>query len=570
MCDTGNQDSAESPPEADLIGPCASECGGAHLGPSTEPRVYQYGPALSAVNYGIANCAAIATDDGYMVIDTGSSVAEAQAMRDALEHAMGQSKVAGIVYTHGHWDHARGTPAFWSEGVPIWATAQFTEHLRHEGRAPNAHFERGAKQFGYGLPDGLVPTNGVGPALRIKDKAVPEMKMPTQTFTGQTTFRVGGTEFVLQSAPGETIDQLFVWVPERRVLHVGDNLYRAFPNLYAIRGVPPRPVEQWIESLDTMRRLTPRPEFMMLGHTAPVIGADRIYELLTDYRDAISFVHDSVLRLMEAGRTPDQMVEEIQLPPRFRDHPYLQQRYGTLKAGIRGIYAGYWGWFDGQARNLDPLTDAELAERIVPALGGRDGLERMIGTAMEDGDPRWALWLADQGLQQKRRDRSLKRHKVAALEQLAQATENDLMKCWYYSEAAQNSDKWRGLIPKLTSPAIAELPIEQMMENLPRRLNNRSARRTLTFGFRFTDSGKEFTFFIRKGVGEVVPGVVGEPYLTVETTEAHFKAMSVRELQPVHLKFHKDIKLILPQGTFASPVRKYYRLAVLANLLNRP
>jgi alkyl sulfatase BDS1-like metallo-beta-lactamase superfamily hydrolase len=46
--------------------------------------------------------------------------------------------------------------------------------------------------------------------------------------------------FELVEAHGETHDQLFIWLPRQRVLMPGDNYYRAFPNLYTIRGTTPR------------------------------------------------------------------------------------------------------------------------------------------------------------------------------------------------------------------------------------------------------------------------------------------------------------------------------------------
>ena len=52
----------------------------------------------------------------------------------------------------------------------------------------------------------------------------------------------------LVEAHGETDDQLFVWLPDQKVLLPGDNLYHAFPNLYTIRGTKPRPVDAWIDS----------------------------------------------------------------------------------------------------------------------------------------------------------------------------------------------------------------------------------------------------------------------------------------------------------------------------------
>ena len=96
--------------------------------------------------------------------------------------------------------------------------------------------------------------------------------------------------------------------------------------------------------------------------------------MLTDYRDAIAFVHDSVIRGINIGKSPDELVHELQLPLHLRDHPYLQPLYGTLATAIRGVYAGYVGWFDGNATNLQPITLQEMAPRLVEQFGGRKAI----------------------------------------------------------------------------------------------------------------------------------------------------------------------------------------------------
>lgn len=52
--------------------------------------------------------------------------------------------------------------------------------------------------------------------------------------------QAGGLTFELVEAHGETHDQLFVYIPEKRTLLPGDNYYQSFPNLYSIRGTSPR------------------------------------------------------------------------------------------------------------------------------------------------------------------------------------------------------------------------------------------------------------------------------------------------------------------------------------------
>ena len=73
-----------------------------------------------------------------------------------------------------------------------------------------------------------------------------------------------------------------------------DDIYRAFPNLYAIRGTPHRDLMQWAHSIDKIRAL--RPQYLVPSHTHPITDEEEIYDLLTTYRDAIQFVHDQTVR----------------------------------------------------------------------------------------------------------------------------------------------------------------------------------------------------------------------------------------------------------------------------------
>ena len=99
-----------------------------------------------------------------------------------------------------------------------------------------------------------------------------------------------------------------------------------------------------------------RPDHLVPCHTRPLHGADRIYKILTDYRDAIQFIHDQSIRGINMGLTPDQMVEYVKLPPHLADKPYLQPFYGTVAWSVRSVFAGNMGWFDGDPANLESLS----------------------------------------------------------------------------------------------------------------------------------------------------------------------------------------------------------------------
>ena len=204
------------------------------------PRVESFGRAHSALDFDIANVGMFAVDGGYVVIDTATTLESAGRIRREFEARVGGSPRA-VIYTHSHLDHIGGADVFCEPGVPIWAEQHFADELEVPQLLPSAYFVRGAEQWGAGLPPERVAGDTIGPPARFVAEPRPPLRLPTDVFTRKKILEIGGVRFELHAAPGETTDQLFVWLPEERVLFAGDNIYRGFPNLYAIRGVPPRP-----------------------------------------------------------------------------------------------------------------------------------------------------------------------------------------------------------------------------------------------------------------------------------------------------------------------------------------
>jgi len=318
-------------------------------------RIDSFQGVHCAVNFDLANLSMVQVDGGYVAIDTGSKPSISRPLARQWQEMAG-GPIQGLIYTHSHLDHIGGADGFDLSDVPIWAHEDFQQEFRDTQLFNVAYFSRGAKQFGFMLAGDENLSNGIGPALSLGTGPSPPIRLPNRTFEEDVELEIAGRNFVLRSAPGETHDHLFIWLPEQRVLFAGDNLYQAFPNLYSIRGVPPRPVRQWIDSLDEMRRLRPRPELMILGHTSPVQGADRIYQLLTDYRDAIAFVHDSVVRGINAGKTPHELVREIRLPPRLALTLICASNMARLQGRSAASLAGTWGGSTVMLQTSNPST----------------------------------------------------------------------------------------------------------------------------------------------------------------------------------------------------------------------
>ena len=57
------------------------------------------------------------------------------------------------------------------------------------------------------------------------------MVNPTKMFSKKLCVTLAGIELEILHAPGETDDQIIVWLPSKKVLFPADNIYKAFPNL---------------------------------------------------------------------------------------------------------------------------------------------------------------------------------------------------------------------------------------------------------------------------------------------------------------------------------------------------
>ena len=342
-----------------------------------------------AVGFGLANSILIEGDDGVVTVDTMESPAAAEAVKAEFDKITAKP-VRAIIYTHNHYDHVYGAKVFAGDDNPdVYAHEMFMSLVDQRSNVLQpALFVRSARQFGVPLPPSAFPNAGIGPRLVLSGGALANFIPPNKTFSNEYTFEVAGVKVKLVHAVGETDDQIYVWLPDKRTLLPADNFYKAFPNLYAIRGTPYRDVRKWVASLDKM--IGEKPEHLVPSHTRPISGTARIEETLTDYRDAIQSVFDQTIAGMNEGLTPDELVETVTLPAHLSDKPYLQEYYGTVAWSVRSIFTGYLGWFDGNATNLFPMSPGERAARMVEFAGGEDALLQRVRDAVESEDYQWA------------------------------------------------------------------------------------------------------------------------------------------------------------------------------------
>jgi len=330
--------------------------------------------------YLFGNATAIRTNDGLVLVDTGSRETASQTLA-TLRH-WDNAPVHTIVYTHGHIDHTWGAKLLDQE-----AEARGIARPRIIAHRNVLHrFER------YDATHGLN-TLVMGRQFNQPGYIFPDNhRRPDQVYDDTLGLTVGGVRMELAHGSGETDDATFVWLPEKRVLISGDFVIWVFPNAGNPRKVQ-RYAPDWAAALRRMQGLAPA--VLIPGHGPVVFGQERAAQILGDGAEVLESLVAQTVALMNEGASLDQILHTVSAPESLLAKPYLLPKYDDPEFVVRGIWHLYAGWFDGNPAHLKPARSVELAGEIAALAGGAEKLAGRATALLEAGQTRLAAHLIE-------------------------------------------------------------------------------------------------------------------------------------------------------------------------------
>jgi glyoxylase-like metal-dependent hydrolase (beta-lactamase superfamily II) len=292
----------------------------------------------------------VVSKDGHelIAIDAGTRTDFAKGAYEALQsYAPELPPLTTVFVTHAHWDHVGGHSYFrdLNSHPKFYGRDNYQEEFDKEFNAPEVF----AKQF-------------LGERFKAED--VVSYK-PDVAIDNRTEVNIGGSTFELIPAHGgETHDAMLVYLPEEKVMFMGDVIMPYLGAPFAEEG----DLQGLLDAIDVI--VSRNPEHLLHGHE-PLTRVFSSPLILNHLKTDLAWLRDQVLTAIRRGDERSAIHESNLIPPDLlANQPDAYQPYFILREHvIDRIYDQNVGYWEANLRGLAHPSRNDHAQVLVDYLG---------------------------------------------------------------------------------------------------------------------------------------------------------------------------------------------------------
>lgn len=490
--------------------------------------------------YDLSNITFIAGDTGWIVVDPLISRETAARAKALVDRELGERPISAVIFTHSHVDHYGGVRGLIDEddianGVRVIAPDGFVrESISENILAGNAMARRASYMFGGLLPRGPEAQVGVGLGPGISTGTA-GLLYPTDGVreTGET-LTVDGIEMeFIMALESEAPSEFMFYMPKFKAFCQAEVINHTFHNMYTPRGAKVRDGRRWSGYIDeAVYTYGDKTDVSFGSHHWPVWGSAEVIDFWEGQRDLYRYVHDQTVRLANEGYTMHEIPDRLAIPDGIAKRFASRDYYGTASHNSKAQYQLYFGYFDGNPANLDPLPPVAESKKFVAYMGGAQAVLEKARADYDNGEFRFVASVLNKLVFAEPGNKEAAELLAQTYTQLGYMAESGSWRNFYLSGAKELRD---GIpdVPRINTGGadmVKAVPLDIYFDLLAVRLNGpKAAKKDRDINFVITDTGERAHLLISNGTLHNRMGQTLDGAPTVNITRAGLDQLNLKQ-----------------------------------------
>ena len=218
-----------------------------------------------------------------------------------------------------------------------------------------------------------------------------------------------------------------------------------------------------------------------------------------------------------------------------------------MRHNAKAVYQWYFGWYDGNPAQLDPLPPSEAATRYVEFMGGGASVLEKARASFDAGEYRWVATVLDHLVFAEPDNREARELLANAYDQLGYQAESGPWRDVYLTAALElrGGTASSPLNLEAALDLLRHTPVARFFDAMAARIKSEDAEGVeLKLNFVFTDVGQSFVLSIENSVLnylEAEPDPTAD--VTVEVTRELWLRLTIGQANLREVLFSDDLNV---------------------------